>query len=135
MAINRKDFLKTLGGMAALTILPRKVLGGQGHIAPNDQLTKGIIGMGGIGFSANHFSSNEQCRLVAMCDVDSNHLNTGVTRAKKSLIIVGDPKCFVNGIKNDYVDYRKTTLKDFILEKSFICFSTCYLLSFTFPYT
>ena len=42
---------------------------------------------------------------------------TGVTRAKKSLIIVGDPKCFVNGIKNDYVDYRKTTLKDFILEK------------------
>ena len=85
MAINRKDFLKTLGGMAALTILPRKVLGGQGHIAPNDQLTKGIIGMGGIGFSANHFSSNEQCRLVAMCDVDSNHLNTGVTRAKSEL--------------------------------------------------
>lgn len=42
---------------------------------------------------------------------------TGVTRAKRSLIIVGDPKCFVNGIKNDYVDYRKTTLKDFILEK------------------
>lgn len=42
---------------------------------------------------------------------------TGVTRAKKSLIIVGDPNCFINGIKNDFVDYRKTTLKDFILEK------------------
>ena len=42
---------------------------------------------------------------------------TGVTRAKKSLIIVGDPKCFINGIKNDFVEYRKTTLKDFILEK------------------
>lgn len=42
---------------------------------------------------------------------------TGVTRAKKSLILVGDPNCFVNGIKNDFVDYRKTTLKDFILEK------------------
>ena len=42
---------------------------------------------------------------------------TGVTRAKKSLIIVGDPNCFVNGIKNDYVENRKTTLKDFILEK------------------
>ena len=42
---------------------------------------------------------------------------TGVTRAKKSLVLVGDPKCFINGIKNDIVDYRKTTLKDFILEK------------------
>ena len=43
MAITRKDFLKTLGGLAALTIIPRRVLGGAGHIAPNDQLTKGII--------------------------------------------------------------------------------------------
>lgn len=42
---------------------------------------------------------------------------TGVTRAKKSLILVGDPNCFINGIKNDFVDYRKTTLKEFILEK------------------
>lgn len=42
---------------------------------------------------------------------------TGVTRAKKSLIIVGDPNCFINGIKNDFVDHRKTTLKDWILEK------------------
>lgn len=42
---------------------------------------------------------------------------TGVTRAKKSLIIVGDHSCFINGIKNDFVDYRKTTLKDFILDK------------------
>lgn len=42
---------------------------------------------------------------------------TGVTRAKKSLMIVGDPTCFINGIRNDFVDYRKTTLKEFILEK------------------
>ena len=42
---------------------------------------------------------------------------TGVTRAKKCLMIVGDPKCFTNGIMNDFVDYRKTTLKEFILEK------------------
>ena len=42
---------------------------------------------------------------------------TGVTRAKKSLMIVGDPNCFINGIRNDYVDNRKTTLKEFILDK------------------
>ena len=42
---------------------------------------------------------------------------TGVTRAKKALMIVGDPQCFIQGIKNDYVDSRKTTLKNFITEK------------------
>ena len=42
---------------------------------------------------------------------------TGVTRAKKSLVLVGDPNCFMNGIKNDIVENRKTTLKEFILEK------------------
>ena len=42
---------------------------------------------------------------------------TGVTRAKKTLMIVGDPNCFINGIKNDFVDYRKTTLKELIEAK------------------
>ena len=42
---------------------------------------------------------------------------TGVTRAKKSLILVGDPNSFIYGINNDYVDGRKTTLKDFIINK------------------
>ena len=42
---------------------------------------------------------------------------TGVTRAKKSLIIVGEANSFIYGINNDYVDNRKTTLKDFIINK------------------
>ena len=42
---------------------------------------------------------------------------TAVTRAKKSLMIVGDPQCFINGIKNDYVDNRKTSLKEMIVNK------------------
>ncbi|MGN1341598.1 MAG: ATP-dependent RecD-like DNA helicase [Bacilli bacterium] len=40
---------------------------------------------------------------------------TGVTRAKKSLVVVGDANSFIYGINNDYVDNRKTTLKDFII--------------------
>lgn len=47
MKTNRRDFLKTLGGIAAFTIVPRHVLG-NGFIAPSDQLTKGIIGTGGM---------------------------------------------------------------------------------------
>lgn len=42
---------------------------------------------------------------------------TGVTRAKKSLILIGEANSFIYGINNDYVDNRKTTLKDFIICK------------------
>ena len=42
---------------------------------------------------------------------------TAVTRAKKSLIMVGDRRCFINGVKNDYVNNRKTTLRELIEEK------------------
>ena len=42
---------------------------------------------------------------------------TGVTRAKSALVIVGDPNCFINGIKNDYVENRLTTLKEFLEAK------------------
>lgn len=47
--MKRREFLKTFAGMAALTVVPRHVLGGVGYTAPSDQLTKGIIGVGGMG--------------------------------------------------------------------------------------
>ena len=40
---------------------------------------------------------------------------TAVTRAKNKLILVGDPNCFIYGVKNDYIDNRKTTLKELII--------------------
>ncbi len=79
MGINRRDFLKALGGAALLTVVPRNVLGGPKYIAPSDQLTKGIIGVGGMGVS--HFRY-EGSRLVAICDVDSKHLANAKKRAK-----------------------------------------------------
>lgn len=39
---------------------------------------------------------------------------TAVTRAREKLIIVGDPEAFIYGIKNNYVENRKTSLKEFI---------------------
>ena len=42
---------------------------------------------------------------------------TAVTRAKNKLILVGDPNSFIYGIKNDYIDNRKTTLKKRIENK------------------
>lgn len=79
MSQNRRDFLKKAGlGIGLFTILPREVLGKLGgntrYTAPSDQLTRGIIGTGGIGMSGLHFASDERCRLVAVCDVDKKHL-------------------------------------------------------------
>ena len=83
MGINRRDFLKGASSLALFSIVPSKVLGGPNHVAPSDQLTKGIIGVGGIGRSSYHFTSDERCRLVAVCDVDSNHVQKAVDLAKK----------------------------------------------------
>lgn len=42
---------------------------------------------------------------------------TAVTRAKQSLILVGDPTSFIYGIKNNYVELRKTTIKELLESK------------------
>ena len=83
MRTNRRNFLKTVGGIGLFTIVPRNVLGGNGYVAPSDQLTKGIVGCGGIGRSSYHFTSDKNYRLVALCDVDSKHLNDAAADAKK----------------------------------------------------
>ena len=84
---SRRSFLKTTGaGIALFTVAPRTAfgkMGGDNHfIAPSDQLTRGVIGVGGIGNSSSHFVSDQNCRLVAMCDVDSEHLSKTLQRAK-----------------------------------------------------
>ena len=75
---SRRDFLKksaiAFGGLA---IVPRHVLGGPGYLAPSDQLTKGIIGVGGMG--RGHF--DYEGRLLAVCDVDANHLKDALSAA------------------------------------------------------
>lgn len=83
MQESRRNFFKALGAVGLFTIVPRHVLGGNGRIAPSDQLTKGIIGVGGIGRSSYHFSSNKTCRLVSLCDVDKNHLTQAAGMAKE----------------------------------------------------
>lgn len=83
MKSSRRTFLKTIGAAGLFTIIPRHVLGGNGHIPPSDQLTRGIIGTGGIGRSSYHFNSDKTCRLVALCDVDQNHLKQAADLAKQ----------------------------------------------------
>ena len=41
---------------------------------------------------------------------------TGVSRAKKSLILIGDAKAFYKGVMNDYGTKRKTTLEERLIQ-------------------
>lgn len=72
-SITRRDFIKhTLTAAAIFTIVPRYVLGGQGYTAPSDQLTKAVIGVGSMGRGHLRYPG---AKLLAVCDVDENHLN------------------------------------------------------------
>ena len=83
----RRKFLKnTATIIAGFSIVPRHVLG-KGFIAPSDQLTKGIIGLGGMGRGHIGYAGT---RVVAICDVDKNHLQS----AEK--LIGGGVKTFHN---------------------------------------
>lgn len=68
---NRRKFIQNAATLlAGFSIVPRHVLG-RGFIAPSDQLTKGIIGLGGMGRGHIAYAGT---RVVAICDVDKNHL-------------------------------------------------------------
>jgi myo-inositol 2-dehydrogenase/D-chiro-inositol 1-dehydrogenase len=74
--ISRRRFLGASAAAAAsLAIVPRRVLGGQGYIAPSDTLTKAVIGVGGMG--RGHLSYPGSV-LRAVCDVDREHLETAL---------------------------------------------------------
>ena len=68
--ITRRQTLKALAAMATVQIVPSRVLGLNGQTPPSQVLTRGIIGCGGI--SASHLTMPG--KLLALCDVDSNHL-------------------------------------------------------------
>ena len=80
--ISRRQFLKSaLYTAGAFTIVPRHVLGGSGFTAPSDQLTKAVIGVGGMG--KYHLQRvNPSARLLAVCDVDRNHLQQALERVE-----------------------------------------------------
>ncbi len=82
--MHRKTFIKnTLIGAAAVTIVPRHVLGGKGHIAPNDRINVGFIGTGkqSRGLLTNILSVPETI-TVAACDVDKKKLEHFISLAK-----------------------------------------------------
>ena len=66
--ITRRSFIEKSSAIAALTVVPRHVIGGLGFTAPSDKLNIACVGIGGKGAMDADFVSSEN--IVALCDVD-----------------------------------------------------------------
>jgi len=73
----RRQTLKSLATLATIQILPSRVLGLSGQTPPSQELTRAIIGCGGI--SASHLGMPG--KLLALCDVDKGHLDQRMQQA------------------------------------------------------
>ena len=81
--ISRRNFIRSAGiAAAAFNIVPRRVLGGPGYTAPSDELTRAIIGVGGMGQGHLRYTG---ARLLAVCDVDENHLQSALAKTDQGV--------------------------------------------------
>ncbi len=84
---SRRKFIKgSLATLAAFTIVPRHVLG-KGFLAPSDQLTKAIVGVGGMGRGHIPYAGT---KVVAICDVDKRHLKLALDQLEPGVKTFSD---------------------------------------------
>ena len=81
METSRREFLKGAAAVGAFNIIPARVL--WGATAPSNQLTRALIGFGGIAHSENHLAYKGS-RLVGLCDPDQLHVAGGLACAEKA---------------------------------------------------
>ena len=75
---NRRRFLKLAAGFPL--IVPASALGKGGAVAPSGRVTVACIGTGWQGGNdVQSFLSEPGAQVVAVCDIDSEHLEQGRT--------------------------------------------------------
>lgn len=81
----RRQFLTTSAALAAPLFVPASVLGRDDKVAASDRIRLGVIGTGGRGNSLMRAFLNEKdVDVVAICDVDTNHLARGLKTTEKT---------------------------------------------------
>lgn len=103
--INRREFIKgaaTAGvaGASAFSIVPASALGRDARRpAPSNRITLGCVGVGGQGNSnLGAFLNEPDCHVIAVCDVDKNHLRDTKTRVDRH---------YANTDCSTYEDFRE----------------------------
>ncbi|QGY42666.1 gfo/Idh/MocA family oxidoreductase [Maribellus comscasis] len=84
--MDRRNFIgKTAVGAAAITVIPRHVLGGKGFVAANDKINLGFIGTGKQIYTLlNGIGGCKETVAVAACDVYKQKLEAFVTAAEEN---------------------------------------------------
>ena len=73
---NRRQFLGSAAAAAAFSIVPRRVLGGPGYVAPSDQINLAYIGTGTEGIrEMPYFLASQDIRITAVCDPNKHAVN------------------------------------------------------------
>jgi predicted dehydrogenase len=102
---SRRQFLKHTAALAAFSIVPRFVLGGNGFVPPSDQLNLGFIGTGRQGNGLkNSFLNTGEIKVVACSDVYAAKSNAFIEGLKKYHVekaLADQPDCTV------YSDFRE----------------------------
>ena len=95
---SRRTFLKHGGAIAAgslLTIVPRHVLGGPGHLPPSEKTTLAGIGTGGQGLqNMLAFQQMPEIQVLAVCDVNRSsggYLSWNWTQGKEQRLSGREP--------------------------------------------
>ncbi len=98
--LTRRDFLK---GAGAAAILPRGAWGA-GRPSVSNRITLGVIGWGMMGPSnTKAFLAEEDCQVVAACDLHTGHLQAAVDTVNARY---GNKDCMA------YHDYRELLARD-----------------------
>jgi predicted dehydrogenase len=81
--VTRRGFMEAVGVLAAVSIVPRHVLGGAGQPPPSDRLNIGCVGVGGMQ-GANDVRSISGENIYALCDVDETFLGKAAEKYPKA---------------------------------------------------
>ena len=84
--ISRRRFVdrtvKTAATFASISVVPSRVLAATGQAPPSEIINQAIIGVGGMGMGhVDYVLNDSRSRLVAVCDVDEQHLANGLKKA------------------------------------------------------
>lgn len=76
-SVSRRKFLgQTAAAAIGFSIVPRRVLGGAGHVPPSDKVNLAFIGVGAQGLRVMlHFLAEPDVQGVAVCDVNKSGAN------------------------------------------------------------
>lgn len=107
--MNRRNFIGTAAaGAAAVTVIPRHVMGGNGFVAANDRVNLGFIGNGKQSYTLlNNIGACKETVAVAACDVYKKKLNAFIDAAK-----IVNSKKGINANIDSYHYYRELLDRD-----------------------